>query len=469
MPMSHKKPFLVLFLTALLLMPSIATAHPLGNFTTNVHLGLLVTPGELKVTVVVDMAEIPAFREKRVLDRSGDEIVSETEREDYVAAACLSLQPQVGLSVDGEPLRLSGGEGSVSFPPGQGGLDTLRLECEFETALAVDSGELTIANNVHADRLGWSEIIVQSDGLAVDTELPSESPSEVLTAYPSGPTENEREGVVVFSPGSGTGEAASGGTADIRPTLVERIGRGVVGRSGVVALLAALALGTGHALAPGHGKTLMAAYLVGQRGSPRTAIGLGLSVALSHTIGVAILGLITALTTSAFRPESVYPWLSLVSALIVTSIGAVMLFRALGKRASTHTHDHDHDHDHHHHDSHDRYHHHEKTGGWRSLAALGLAGGLVPSASAVVLLLGAVAQGEAWWGLILVAAFGLGMSASLIGAGLLAVGAQRWGWTRIRSDRWRSAWQRRVPLIGGMAVTLIGFWLLWDTSRRFFA
>ena len=93
----------------------------------------------------------------------------------------------------------------------------------------------------------------------------------------------------------------------------------------------------------------------------------------------------------------------------------------------------------------------------------------MPSASAVVLLLGAVAQGQAWWGLLLVAGFGLGMSVSLIGAGLLALGAQRWGWTRISSRRWRETWLLRVPQFGGLAVTLIGIWLVFDAARRFAA
>jgi ABC-type nickel/cobalt efflux system permease component RcnA len=214
----------------------------------------------------------------------------------------------------------------------------------------------------------------------------------------------------------------------------------------------------------------MAAYLVARRGGPRTAVGLGLSVALSHTLGVGLLGLVTALTTSAFQPESVYPWLSLISALIVTSIGAVMLVRAVRRDRE---HDHPHDHDHAHVHGHDHSHNHEgghvahRSPGWRSLAALGLAGGLVPSASAVVLLLGAVAQGEAWWGLLLVAGFGLGMSVSLIGAGLLAVGAQKWGWTRVSSGRWRQTWQLRVPQFGGLVVTLIGLWLVFDAARRF--
>ncbi|MGH8957738.1 MAG: nickel/cobalt transporter [Acidimicrobiia bacterium] len=460
----------LLVLSALWAMTGTASAHPLGNFTTNLHLGLRLNPDGLNVTLVVDMAEIPAFREKKVIDLSGDELVSDAERADYAVAACEAHRRAIALEVVGESLLLDGEGAELTFPPGQGGLETLRLECQYRAAIELGQGELTVTNDVYADRLGWSEIVVQSEQIAVITDLPSVSPSAVLTSYPSGPTFDERAGQVSFRPGTGTGESASTGNGESSPTLVERIGSGVVGGSGAFALLAALALGAGHALAPGHGKTLMAAYLVGRRGGTRTAIGLGFSVALSHTIGVGILGLITALTTSAFQPETVYPWLSLISATIVTSIGAVMLVRALrGNRSFDHDHPHDHEHPHpHEHEDlpgRDRH----QGAGWRSLAALGLAGGLVPSASAVVLLLGAVAQGEAWWGLLLVAGFGLGMSVSLIGAGLLTVGAQKWGWTRIRSERWRQAWQRRVPLVGGLAVALIGIWLVWDTSRRFFS
>ena len=461
--MRHSRRLLALTLLALLVPNGTAWAHPLGNFTTNLHLGLQLEPQRLSVTLVIDMAEIPAFREKRVIDASQDDLLSDVEREDYAAIACHSHRQALEVVVGGKSLSLTEGVPTLTFPPGKGGLETLRLECRFGSPLTVDRGELSVSNNVYPDRLGWSEIVVQGGRVAVTTELPSVSPSAVLTAYPSGSTLDERVGVVSFGPAP-TPLSTSGAIAAPPATVVERIGRGVAGGSGLVALLAAVALGAGHALAPGHGKTLMAAYLVGRRGGPRTAVGLGLSVALSHTFGVGLLGLVTALTTSAFQPESVYPWLSLVSALIVTSIGMVMLIRAVRRdRVDEYRHEHFHSHDH----SHERDHPNSQRGGWRSLVALGLAGGLVPSASAVVLLLGAVAQGEAWWGLLLVTGFGLGMSISLIGAGLLAVGAQRWGWTRIRSGRWRHAWQLRVPQLAGLAVTLIGLWLVFDTTRRF--
>lgn len=471
--MPHKKLSVASLVLALLAITGTALAHPLGNFTTNLHLGLTLAPDSLSVTLVVDMAEIPAFREMRLVDSSGDDVVSAAESTEYAASACESHRHQILLQIQGGPLALETGVATLIFPPGQGGLDTLRLECDYEVPLPVERGELIIENGVYSDRLGWSEIVVRSEALAIETPLPSQSPSAVLTSYPVGPTIDDRRGLVSFSPGLGTASPEAGNSGDGRPTLVERIGSGVVGGSGPIALLAALTLGAGHALAPGHGKTLMTAYLVGRRGSPRLAVGLGLSVALAHTIGVAALGVITALTTSVFQPETVYPWLSLLSALIVVSIGVVMVYRAT-RQGGGRNHDHSLDDDHSHHaHSHDREvdgHTDEvfRRGGWRSLAALGLAGGLVPSASAVVLLLGAIAQGEAWWGLILVAGFGLGMSATLIGAGLLAVAAQQWGWTRVRSERFRRAWERRIPLLGGLAVTLIGLWLFWDTSRRFF-
>ncbi|HJR86587.1 MAG TPA: sulfite exporter TauE/SafE family protein [Acidimicrobiia bacterium] len=458
---------LILTAVALVLMTGTAFAHPLGNFTTNVHLGLFFSPGWLELSLVVDMAEIPAFREKRNIDQDSDGIVGARERDKYAAAACTGFRPQIVLRLETAPLVLESRSAILNFPPGQGGLDTLRIECRFAAALSDHRGELQVENQVYADRLGWSEIVASSRGLAIETTLPTASPSEILTIYPAGPARAERAGSILV--GAGEGGTLSTPTATT-PALVERIGRGVAGGSSALALLAALALGAGHALAPGHGKTLIAAYLVGRRGGPRTAVGLGLSVALSHTLGVGLLGLVTALTTSAFQPESVYPWLSLISALIVTSIGSVMLVRAARRdREHHHPHGHDHPHEHDHDHDHEGDHLAHGSAGWRSLAALGLAGGLVPSASAVVLLLGAVAQGEAWWGLALVAGFGLGMSVSLIGAGLLAVGAQRWGWTRMSSGRWRQTWQLRVPQFGGLAVTLIGVWLVFDAARRFVA
>ena len=184
----------------------------------------------------------------------------------------------------------------------------------------------------------------------------------------------------------------------------------------VVALLLAVGLGAAHALAPGHGKTVMAAYLVGLRGTLRQAATIGATVTVTHTAGVLVLGLVLS-TSRAVASERVYPWLGLGSGLLLAAVGVGLLVRArTGHHRHPHPHGHDHDH-HHHHD-----HEHGAAGkplGRRGLVALGLAGGLVPSPSAVVVLLGGIALGQAWFGVALVVAYGLGMAATLTGVGLL--------------------------------------------------
>jgi ABC-type nickel/cobalt efflux system permease component RcnA len=191
----------------------------------------------------------------------------------------------------------------------------------------------------------------------------------------------------------------------------------------LVALLLAVGLGAAHALAPGHGKTVMAAYLVGLRGTLRQAATIGATVTLTHTAGVLLLGLV--LTTSrAVASERVYPWLGLGSGLLLAGVGIGLLVRARPGHGHGHPHPHEHpDADHPH--PHDHDHHHGavlgagQPLGWRGLVALGLAGGLVPSPSAVVVLLGGIALGQAWFGVALVLAYGLGMAATLTGVGLL--------------------------------------------------
>jgi ABC-type nickel/cobalt efflux system permease component RcnA len=212
----------------------------------------------------------------------------------------------------------------------------------------------------------------------------------------------------------------------------------------LVSLAIAFGLGIVHALSPGHGKTIMAAYLVGGRGSSRQAMGLGVAVAISHTIGVLALALLTLAASSVLPPERLYPILGLASGGLVIAIGGSLLWsrlRALSAerrhvrahavgREHDHPHDHDHGHghDHGHSHGHGHGHEHEPSSGaisWRGLIALGLSGGLVPSASALILLLGSIAAGRVAYGLVLVLGFGLGMAAVLTGIGLLLVHARR--------------------------------------------
>jgi ABC-type nickel/cobalt efflux system permease component RcnA len=183
----------------------------------------------------------------------------------------------------------------------------------------------------------------------------------------------------------------------------ERLGGWVI----LASLAAALFWGAAHALSPGHGKTIITAYLVGRRGTPRHAALLGLIVTVTHTIGVFALGLITLLLSRFIVPEQLYPWLNLVSGLLVVGIGASVLRSRLRRRRRHH-------HQHHQHD-------HEHDLSRRALVAVGVSGGLLPCPSALVVLLAAISLHRVGFGLLLIVAFSAGLALTITGIGLVAV------------------------------------------------
>jgi nickel/cobalt exporter len=175
----------------------------------------------------------------------------------------------------------------------------------------------------------------------------------------------------------------------------------------VLLLLAAFGWGAIHALSPGHGKAMVAAYLVGARGRPRHAVALGLIVTCTHTIGVFALGVVTLTLSAVVVPERLYPWLSLASGLLVIGVGLSVL-RSRRRRP------------HHHH-----HHHHHASLGRRELLAMGASAGLLPCPSALVVLLAAIAQHQVALGLVLILAFSAGLAATLTAAGLAVVASGR--------------------------------------------
>jgi ABC-type nickel/cobalt efflux system permease component RcnA len=196
----------------------------------------------------------------------------------------------------------------------------------------------------------------------------------------------------------------------------DRLPVGVV----LVSLLAAVFWGAAHALSPGHGKSIIAAYLVGARGTRRDAIVLGLTVTVTHTVGVFALGLITLSLSQFVLPEDLYPWLNLISALLVVTVGlGVLSWRLRAWRRPQHAHHHHH-HGHHHH-----HHDHDRPGGLRSLLGVGVSGGLIPCPTALVVLLAAISLHRIGYGLVLILAFSGGLAAAMTGIGFLAVSAKR--------------------------------------------
>jgi len=431
-----------------------AAAHPLGNFSVNSYSGLRVGPDRLVVDYVLDMAEIPAFQARQGIDGDRDGKLSAAEAAGWRDRECLRLAGGLRVTVDGRPLSLGVTTAAVAFPPGVGGLRTLRLECALAAPLPTgrDRHDLAYTDGNQAGRVGWREITAAGDGATLEAaDVPTRSASGRLTAYPEDQLRSpldQRTAAVRFRAGGpragDSGEAVAGGqaatsrgvdraTAAFTALVAERrLSPGF----GLLALALAVVLGAAHALAPGHGKTVMAAYLVGLRGSLRQAATIGATVTVTHTAGVLLLGLVLS-ASRAVASERVYPWLGLASGLLLAGVGLTLAARALTSHRHPHPagpggggegpaghggHTHDHGGHGHPHDGHGRGPGGGRGGrplGRRGLAALGLAGGLVPSPSAVVVLLGGIALGHAWFGVALVLAYGLGMAATLTGVGLL--------------------------------------------------
>jgi len=514
------------------LWPAMAAAHPLGNFTINHYAEVRIEPDRVLLDVVIDKAEIPTFQARQGFDLDGDGEVSDEEIAAGRVSGCADLAGDLVLTVDGTELELRTIEAGLTFPPGVGGLSTMRLVCGFEATLAdpigADAKRISFTDESSPNRLGWREILTRGSGVTialVEGELRDETISGRLTAYPrelaSRPPADKT--VVVTATAGGdvlppldipdatpvasalaseppavTPAATSPASAapGASPTQASTAPLGSVDAGELpgiflqdltplvvlLSLLSAAALGAGHALTPGHGKTLMAAYLVGTRGTPLHALGLGLSVSLSHTLGILVLAGIVVGASDVLPPDVVVRWAPLLAALSIVVIGGWMLAGELRRRrraptpvATTTAHGHDdhgHGHEHTptdvHADDHDHglvhshgglTHSHVPAPGstitWRSLFALGLAGGLIPSTSALLILLGSIAAGRPAFGFVLVVAFGLGMAAVMSGVGLVMVAARQ------RLDRLPSGGdlgriRETVPLIAAVLVFAFG-------------
>ena len=187
----------------------------------------------------------------------------------------------------------------------------------------------------------------------------------------------------------------------------------------------AYAFGAVHALSPGHGKTLVGAYLVGSRGTPQAALWLGLTTTVTHTLAIFILGITTLLASHYIDLDQIYPILGVVSGVAICLVGLRLLAMRLKDG-------HHHHHDHHSHSEHHHHHHDDSptddspTADWSSILAIGISGGLVPCPSALVLLLSAIALHQIAYGLVLIGGFSLGLASVLTSLGLAAVYGQQW-------------------------------------------
>ena len=428
-----RKVLALLVLVAALVLPAGAAAHPLGNFTINRHSEIVLSGDRVYLHYTLDLAEIPTFQ-------IGDRI----RAAGFAREAARSLV----LRLDGRraPLRVL--ERRAATRPGAGGLKTLRLDVVY--AAEGTGTRLSFRDRSFAGRIGWREVVVRADEGAElrSASVPSTSESDGLRAYPADLLSSPLDvttATASFTPGHGAGlrppldDAAA---AEHRGGGFEAlVTRGDLSLGVILASLAIAAFwGAAHALTPGHGKAIVAGYLVGTRGRPLDAVLLGGIVTVTHTIGVFALGLVTLMLSSFVVPEMLYPWLTLVSGLLVVAVGASVLWSRARKRA------HHHGHDHHHHD-----HGHEHVDR-RGLLGVGVAAGLLPCPSALVVLLSAIALHRVGFGLALILAFSVGLAATITSIGLVAVLAKR-AFSRISLD---GPLVRLLPAVSALVILVVG-------------
>jgi ABC-type nickel/cobalt efflux system permease component RcnA len=502
---------IALFLLAIHVFVPAAAAHPLGNFTINHYAGLHVTRDQVTIDYVLDMAEIPAFQEISIIDQDSDGVTSSAEAARYHPEQCEAVRADLVLRAAGLPVPTSLISSAVEFPPGQGGLPTLRLSCGFRAELGLSglAGSLEFENGVFPARLGWREIVVTGEGVSLQGDFATTSLSNRLVAYPEDLLESpldQRKVSFELGPSSSKAETAAPVTrAGANPLPVDRNDAFTrliqIEEITFPVLLLALAIsfvwGGMHALTPGHGKTIVGAYLVGTRGTARHALYLGLATTITHTAGVFALGLLTLFASRFFAPEKLFPWLNLISGLLVLGIGMQLFFSRLrsartarvqahsefpehehvheqshahaSDQAHSHGHSHDHFHDRPHAHApgqlHEHVHDHGPSGHshlppgadgspvtLRSLLALGISGGLLPCPSALVVMLSAIALGRVGFGMALVVAFSLGLAGVLTAIGVFFIYTRRF-FDRFPAQR---GLVRALPAASALFIALLG-------------
>jgi ABC-type nickel/cobalt efflux system permease component RcnA len=521
--MGHRRILLALgFIAALTLASARQTsAHPLGNFSVSQYTGIQIGADAISLRYFIDMAEIPTFQELQAHEIPADPADLRVSR--YLRGAADALAKGLALEVGGRRLTLDVRSAEVIFPPGAGDLPTLKLAILFRAELgaARDGGidDLRFRDDNFAARVGWKEVIAL--GLAgttlVASSVPDRDRSRELSDYPTDLLEappQVREARLRFSrPASSTVVARNilspAAPATLAPSTAKTPEAPIVAQANVhgtsrgaftdliaqreltlgvvvIALVVAMALGAFHALEPGHGKTVVAAYLVGSRGTARHALILGLIVTASHTAGVYILGAVTFYASRYVVPERLYPWVALTSGLTIAALGLSLFLRRYTGSAAAHGHHHHgglahshgpepphshelghghshapehahahepghvHDHDHRHGDDH---HHEPGSVSLRQLWALGITGGIIPCPAALVVLLSALSLRRVGFGLLLIVAFSLGLALVLIAIGLLVVYARR---LVARFDESGPLVTRWLPLTSSAVMTLLG-------------
>jgi len=492
-----------------MLFPLPSAAHPMGNFSISHYAGIRVEQGYIELRYLIDMAEIPAFQEMQqnnFVARADDQRVRA-----YLSRQAGVFKEGLLMTLNGQPLPLQIASQDILFSPGAGNLSTMKLgliyRAEVTDACTVTRCELEYRDANFSGRAGWKEVIaLAGHGVTMESSsVPSQDRSSQLSNYPadlvnSAPQEVGAK-IVYLAERASVGmpsvisemkkETAPWATTHPRVTKSGRLGKPAAPSVpissqfaenshvqqlqpnqqstprnsftelmaikqiglGIALLAAAIAAGLGalHALEPGHGKTIVAAYLVGSKGTVRHALLLGMIVTISHTAGVYLLGAVTLYAQKYILPDRIYPFLGVLSGIFIAGMGCYLFLQRCVGGEFAHAHSHD----------------LSMAAGApkegarlqsgkvsaRQLLVLGITGGMVPCPAALVVLLSAVALHRTGFGLFLIVAFSIGLAAVLIAMGFVAVYAGRMV-SRLPIDG--PLVQRWLPMGSAVMITALG-------------
>ena len=538
--------------------------HPMGNLSVNHYARLEPGAQGVDVLYVLDLAEIPTFEltQQWNLPASSPKDVLE-RRATRQAREWIS---NLAFTANGKPVTASIASTSLAIVDGAGNLPVFRIATKLHVNAA--SGRFEYEDRNYPSRAGWREVVIQAGSGAgvVKASNGGQDISEALTSYPQDPTkappqdtkawlEWKAEPGLISSTARPTATKAMTPPApaiqsqpvpvarDVRPP--EAQAAGVIKRNDSISQILrmktiswpvmftligiAFWFGALHALEPGHGKTMVAAYLVGERGNARHAVWLGGIVTFTHTISVFLLGLATIFLSRYVMPDRISKVLGILSGLSIVWIGGMLLLRraralkvSMPHAAHGHHHGHDHDHHHHAHDhghhhghhhdhdhvhvhdhphEHDHHHPHEHAHhhgseahqhahgafththdghthshapaegiSMKTLLALGASGGMVPCPSALILLLSAISIGRPGLGMILLVAFSLGLALVLTSTGLLVLYAKN---LLPEKKRTNNLVFRYVPVFSAATIVVIGVVMTtvslgWTPANRLF-
>jgi nickel/cobalt transporter (NicO) family protein len=436
-----------------LLTLSVAFAHPMGNFSVSHYSGITINRNSVDLRYLLDIAEIPTFQEMQQ---------SDPHTAAYLTSKSAELANGLHLTLNGKPLVLRVIKQNAIFPPGAGNLPTMKLgflyRARIPESCASGNCRLDYRDGNLPDSTGWKEVVVKAgqEIKLIDSTAPSQDRSGELSNYPTDLLNSPPqvlEAQVVFQLPPVTVKRQAERTLpspvpqpeakveiqpNVQPTPRNRFTELMATQKisfgfGLLAALIAAGLGALHALEPGHGKTIVAAYLVGSRGTTRHALLLGTIVTISHTAGVYLLGGVTLYAQKYILPERLYPLFGVLSGILIAGMGCYLFLQRYVGAEFAHTHDH----------------------GVRpkQLLVLGVTGGIVPCPAALVVLLSAIALHRVAFGLYLIVAFSAGLAAVLIAMGIMAVQAGKMA-SRIHMEG--PLIQRWLPLGSAALVSLFG-------------